>query len=181
MRFAPAASLVALLLVGTLHHEAAAQVRYVDRDGHVYFVDSLDQVPAPYRPGATGTPTKLVPPTPSGINWEQRWREAEARRERERADQERAGAIQDLDAARRQADQDQARGAQAAGQAALDGQRRADQAVKTATDLCISRVRYQTLSPKLDAFSPAPGYVELRGTRNERYLFDKCMAEEFGR
>lgn len=167
-----------LVFILALASPAAAQVRYTDTDGIVHFVDSLDQVPRAYRPGAAGTPTPLVRPTPSGINWDERWREHEARQERERAASARIGNMLIDDALRRAGEEDQVRAQQAAAVAAQDAQRRADQAVRTAMDVCLSRIRFKTLNPKLDAFSPFPGYVQLRGTWNEQYHFDKCMAEE---
>lgn len=115
------------------------------------------------------------------VDWDQRARESKRQAEQDRLASERAVAARAGDDARRRADQDQVNAQQAALAASIDAQRQADAALKTATDVCLSRVRYHTLSPRLDAFVPAPGYVELRGTQNERYLFDKCLAEELAK
>jgi hypothetical protein len=71
----------ALVLVAILAGPATAQVRYKDDEGVVHFVDSINEVPAKYRAGAVGNPTpKAQPAQPSGIDWEQKVRDADRER-----------------------------------------------------------------------------------------------------
>jgi hypothetical protein len=76
LRFVMAFFLVLLAGAAT---PLTAQVRYKDSEGVTYWVNSLDEVPQKYRAGATGGPVR--PAEPSGIDWEQKNRDAKVQRE----------------------------------------------------------------------------------------------------
>jgi hypothetical protein len=90
-----ATAFLLVLLASLCATPAGAQVRYQDTEGTTHWVNSLDEVPQPYRAGAVGS--RVAPPTqpsqPSGVDWAKKAREVDRERDAEtkRLDEETNG------------------------------------------------------------------------------------------
>jgi len=171
--------LLALALVLLLGTQVLAQVRYKDSEGTMHWVNSLNDVPQEYRPGAVGRPVQPTKPSSTLDEWEMKAREIDRQRE---LDQQKAERQAEQDAAARRARQEGQRIADEQYRLGLDQQRGLQQAAQErqaawsrAAEAC-REVGRQTDS-RFDAYVSGQTSAQMIGAPRANFSFGKCMRD----